>query len=116
MWPSLALPQRSGRKALHSPTTWCCPLPDYPRPPVEVVAGLGRIVALSYHSSTLYQIYSAPEFLRRQCDRTLGKLSRAFAAVDELVYKDAKVPAQCPPGYSRLFFVVSRLNYWSFSK
>ena len=49
--------------------------------------------------------YSAPEFLKRQCDRTLGKLSRAFAAVDELVYKDAKVPVQCPPGYSRLFFV-----------
>ena len=46
--------ERSGREALHSPT-WCYPLPDYPRPPVEVVAGLDRIVALSYCLSTLHR-------------------------------------------------------------
>jgi hypothetical protein len=39
--------------------------------------GLGRIVALCYRSSIPYQIhahkYSLPLYLKRQCDRTLGK-------------------------------------------
>ena len=44
--------------------------------------GSGRIAALYYRSSTLYQIrehnYSVPLYLKRQCDRTPWELDQPF--------------------------------------
>jgi hypothetical protein len=44
---------------------------------LSVVLGLGHILALHYRSPTSYQVYllrdSVPLFLKRQCDRALGR-------------------------------------------